>query len=68
MKDTITRITNTPFIQKLRMIEKRKMDRLVSRQKKMKQQVQEKWTQLDVQMKDDIRQHIKDIEELLEEE
>jgi hypothetical protein len=68
MKDTFARITNAPFIQKLRAIEKRKMDRLASRQKKIKQDMQDKWTQIDLQMKEDVREHIKDIQDLLDEE
>ena len=67
MKETLTNIANAPFVQRLRKIESRKMERLQTRHTHLKKQVKETIQSLDRQMKEDFRQYLNDLTELVEE-
>lgn len=65
MKETLKTLTNAPIVQKLRVLENRKMERWQTRKKLFQTKLSETAKALDAQIKEDLRQQIKDIETIL---
>lgn len=65
MKETLKTLTNAPIVQKLRILENRKMERWQTRKKLIQTRLDDAAKALDAQIKEDLRQQIKDIETIL---
>ena len=65
MKETLKTIVNAPIVQKLRLLENKRVERWVQRRKLVQTKMNDMAAALDAKMKDDLRDQLKDLDDLL---
>jgi len=64
MKDTMKSILNAPIVQRLRLVENRRVERATRRRKFLQTKVNETAVALDAKVKEDLREQLKDLDDL----